>query len=314
MTCTGVARAGQSGAVMTEAEGRTGTASSSLAGKYAVITGGSQGLGAATARLFAARGAAGVVLSGRNEGRGQAMVAELEAAGCRACFVSGDLADLANCRRVIAAAAATFGTLHVLVNAAAVTERGTIWDTTPQMYDRMLQVNARAPFFLIQDAVKLMQRDHVAGSIINISSVVTRGGPPFLTTYAMAKTALNALTKNVAYAVMRSRIRVNALNVGWMDTPAEDAIQRRYHSHGGDWLAAAEATMPFGRLLKPDEVARAIAFLASDESGMMTGSLIDLDQSVGGAGPQAVPPPLDEWPRISGVSFGATSAGPTDRP
>ena len=214
---------------------------SSLAGKYAVVTGGSQGLGAATARLFAARGAAGVVLSGRDEQRGQAMVAELEAAGCRARFVAGDLQELASCRRVIAAADEAFGTLHVLVNVAAVTDRGTIWDTSPEGYERIMQVNARAPFFLIQDAVKLMQRDNVAGSIVNISSVVARGGPPFLTVYAMAKTALNVLTKNVAYAVMRSRIRVNALNVGWMDTPAEDAIQRRCHSDGGEWLQAAEA-------------------------------------------------------------------------
>ena len=276
---------------------------SSLAGKYAVVTGGSQGLGAATARLFAARGAAGVVLSGRDEQRGQAMVAELEAAGCRARFVAGDLQELASCRRVIAAADEAFGTLHVLVNVAAVTDRGTIWDTSPEGYERIMQVNARAPFFLIQDAVKLMQRDNVAGSIVNISSVVARGGPPFLTVYAMAKTALNVLTKNVAYAVMRSRIRVNALNVGWMDTPAEDAIQRRCHSDGGEWLQAAEAGMPFGRLLKPQEVARAIAFLASDESGMMTGSVLDFDQSVAGGGSQAVPPPYEEWPQIRGISY-----------
>ena len=160
----------------------------------------------------------------------------------------------------MAAAEEAFGTLHVLVNAAAVTDRGSIWDTSPELYDRIMQVNARAPFFLIQDAVKLMQRGNIAGSIVNISSVVTRGGAPWLSAYAMAKSALNVLTRNVAYSVMRSRIRVNAINVGWMDTPAEDVVQRRYHSAGGDWLPAAEARMPFGRLLKPQEVARAVAF------------------------------------------------------
>ena len=215
----------------------------------------------------------------------------------------GDLQELANCRRVIAAAEEAFGTLHVLVNAAAVTDRGSIWDTSPELYDRIMQVNARAPFFLIQDAVKLMQRGNIAGSIVNISSVVTRGGAPWLSAYAMAKSALNVLTRNVAYAVMRSRIRVNAINVGWMDTPAEDVVQRRYHSAGGDWLPAAEARMPFGRLLKPQEVARAVAFLASDESGMMTGSVIDFDQSVPGGGNQPIPPPYEDWPQISGISF-----------
>jgi NAD(P)-dependent dehydrogenase (short-subunit alcohol dehydrogenase family) len=103
---------------------------------------------------------------------------------------------------------------------------------------------------------------------------------------------------------MRHRIRVNALNLGWMDTPGEDAIQRRYHSGGMDWLEAAEAKQPFGRLLKPAEVARAIAFLASDESGMMTGAIVDFDQSVAGGGPQAVPPPMEEWDAVAGISFG----------
>ncbi len=102
---------------------------------------------------------------------------------------------------------------------------------------------------------------------------------------------------------MRHRIRVNALNLGWMDTPGEDTIQRRYHSGGKDWLAAAEASQPFGRLLKTDEVARAIAFLASDESGMMTGALVDFDQSVPGGGPQPVPPPMEEWAKVVGVSY-----------
>ncbi len=140
-----------------------------------------------------------------------------------------------------------------------------------------------------------MNRTAVAGSIVNISSVASYGSLPMLTAYASSKAALNVLTKNVAYSVMRHRIRVNALNLGWMDTPGEDAIQRRYHSGGDDWLAAAEVRLPFGRLLKPEEVARAIAFLACDESGMMTGAIVDFDQSVAGAGPQPVAPPMEEW-------------------
>jgi len=98
------------------------------------------------------------------------------------------------------------------------------------------------------------------------------------------------LTKNVAYAVMRYRIRINMLNIGWMDTPGENIIQHKYHDAGDDWLENAETGMPFGRLLKPEEVARAVAFLASEESGMMTGSIVDFDQSVQGAGAQPIPP------------------------
>ena len=273
----------------------------SLQGCYAVVTGGSQGLGEAVARLFAERGAAGIVLSGRDLARGEAVAADLEASGCRACFVPGDLDEVANCRRVIATADEQFGTLHVLVNAAAVTDRDSIWSASPDGFDRMMAVNARAPLLLMQDAIKVMQRERVSGSIVNISSVVTRCGPPFLTSYAMSKCALDALTRNVANAVMHSRIRVNAIHVGWMDTPAEDMIQRHYHGAGEDWLAAAAAGRPFGRLLKPAEIARAVAFLACEESGMMTGALIDFDQSVPGAGNP--PPPVAEWPRITGVDF-----------
>ena len=277
---------------------------SSLAGRYAIITGSTQGLGEATARLFAERGAAGIIITGRNRERGAAVAADLTAQGCTSHFVQAELANLDDCQRIVAAAEQHFGSVHILVNAAAFTERSTIWDTTATHWDQMMDINVRAPYFLIQGVAKIMQRAGSGGSIINISSVASHGSVPFLAPYAISKGALNVLTKNLAYSLMRHRIRVNALNLGWMDTPAEDLIQRRYHSNGQDWLAAAEATQPFGRLLKTDEVARAIAYLASEESGMLTGALIDFDQSVIGAGQQPVPPPIAEWPAVAGVSYG----------
>jgi len=277
---------------------------SSLEGKYAVVTGGTQGLGEATARLFARRGAAGILLVGRNVERGKAVAEDIATESCRVVFESADLEKVDDCFRVIEAADRAFGTLHVLVNVAALTDRGSIWDTTPDLFDRMMATNVRAPFFLIQGAVKLMEREKVAGSIVSVSSVSSYGSVPMLTAYAASKGALNILTKNIAYSVMRHRIRVNVLSPGWMDTAGEDMIQRRYHGGDNDWLKMAEAKQPFGRLLKPDEVARVIAFLASDESGMMTGAIVDFDQSVAGAGPQPVPPPIEEWDKAAGVSYG----------
>lgn len=276
---------------------------SSLAGHYAIITGSTQGLGEATARLFAERGAAGMIITGRNRERGEAVAADLTAQGCPSHFVQAELANLDDCQRIVAAAEQHFGKVHILVNAAAFTERSTIWDTTAAHWDQMMDINVRAPYFLIQAVAKLMHREGIDGSIINISSVASHGSVPFLAPYAISKGALNILTKNLAYTLMRHRIRVNALNLGWMDTPAEDVIQRRYHSNGQDWLANAEAGQPFGRLLKTDEVARAIAYLASAESGMLTGALIDFDQSVIGAGPQPVPPPIADWPQVAGISY-----------
>ena len=276
---------------------------SSLNGKIAVITGSTQGLGEATAHLFKQRGISGLIITGRNRERGEAVAAGLHGDGCQTHFVQADLANIDDCRRIIAAADQHFGKLHILVNCAALTERGTIWDTSPELFDRMMAINVRAPFFLMQEAIKLMERARIAGSIVNISSVAAYGSLPMLLPYAGSKAALNILTKNIAYSVMRRRIRVNALNLGWMDTPGEDTIQQRYHTDDPNWLAQAEAAQPFGRLLKTDEVARAIAFLASDESGMMTGSIVDFDQSVAGAGAQPVPPPIEEWAQVAGVRY-----------
>ncbi|HEX9840335.1 MAG TPA: SDR family oxidoreductase, partial [Anaerolineales bacterium] len=142
---------------------------------------------------------------------------------------------------------------------------------------------------LIQETIKIMRREGVEGSIVNVGSVSAYGSIPVLMAYATSKGALMTLTKNVAYAVMRHRIRINMLNIGWMDTPGENLIQRKYHDAGDDWLENAETGMPFGRLLKPEEVAHAVAFIASEESGMMTGSIVDFDQSVQGAGSQPIP-------------------------
>lgn len=264
---------------------------SSLAGKYAIITGGTQGLGEAAARLFAERDAAGLIICGRNAERGNAVATDLTNGGCKTHFVQMDLVNLEDCQRTVAAADEAFGTVDILVNAAALTGRGSIWDTTPDLWDTMMNVNVRAPFFLMQDCIKIMRRDEHGGSIVNITSVAAHGGQGFLTPYSTSKGALVILTKNVAYSVMRHHIRVNALNLGWMDTPGEDAIQRKFHGGGDDWLEKAEATQPFGRLIKTDEAARAIAYLASDESGLMTGAVLDFDQSVPGAGDAPKPQP-----------------------
>ncbi len=254
-----------------------------FAGKVAVVTGGTQGLGEAIARLFAARGAAGLVVVGRNQKRGKAVAASIGESGARTRFVAADLGKVADCRKVIAEADKAFGRLDVLVNVAATTDRGTILDTSPDLFDRMFAINVRAPFFLIQDAAKIMRREKIEGTIVNIQSMSAHGGQPFITAYSASKAALSGLTRNAAYSLMPDRIRINGLNIGWMDTPGEHDIQMRYHTDDRDWLKKAEAGQPFGRLLKPAEVARAVAYLASDESGMMTGSIIDFDQQVLGA-------------------------------
>ncbi|MBT2372190.1 SDR family oxidoreductase [Pseudomonas fluorescens] len=263
----------------------------SFNGQYFVITGSTQGLGAAVAHTLARRGAAGLIICGRRLDQGQAQLRQLEELDCQAHFVQADLEQVDDCRAVIDAARTHFGTLHGLVNCAGMSDRGTILDTSPELFDRLFAVNVRAPFFLMQEALKLMISQAVEGAIVNIQSVTGHGGQSFLTPYAASKGALAILTKNVAFSALRNRIRVNGLNIGWMDTPHEDEIQRRYHGAEDGWLAAAERAQPFGRLLKPEEVAQSVAFLLSRESGMMTGTVIDLEQGVIGCGDGTTPRP-----------------------
>ncbi len=159
-------------------------------------------------------------------------------------------------------------------------ERGTILDTTPELFERIFALNVRAPFFLMQAALQLMLEREIAGAVVNILSMSSHGGQPFLSPYSTSKGALATLTKNVANAMLAHRIRVNGLNIGWMDTPGETAIQQRFHNAGADWLEKAESQQPLGRLVKPAEVARVVAFLLSERAGLMTGSIIDFDQQV----------------------------------
>jgi NAD(P)-dependent dehydrogenase (short-subunit alcohol dehydrogenase family) len=261
-----------------------------LNGKIAIVTGGTQGLGEAIARLFGERGAAGLVICGRNAKRGERVASEISAACCPTVFVQADLANVADCRMVVAKADERFGRVDALVNAAGLSDRGDIFDTTEERFNEIFNVNVRAPFFLIQESVRIMRRDKIAGSIVNIQSMSAHGGQPFITAYCTSKGALATLTKNVAHSLLKFRIRVNGLNIGWMSTPGEDRIMKTYHDAKDGWLEAAVKSKPFGRLLDPKEVARACAYLCSDESGLMTGSNIDFDQNVVGAGDPPIEP------------------------
>lgn len=265
-------------------------------GKVAVITGSTQGIGEATARRMAAEGAAGIVVTGRSVERGESVRDSLVESGTDAIFVRAHLEDVDEVRQIVGATDDHFGRIDALVNAAALSYRGSIVDTTPDLFDTLFAVNVRAPLFLIQRAVELMRREGNPGTIVTVGSVAAHGSAPFLLPYAMTKGSLVTMTKNLAYSLMWDRIRVNLIQPGWMDTPGEDTIQRAAHGAQDGWLEAAEAAQPFGHLIKPHEIAAAIAFLASEESGVMTGAVVDYDQSVPAAGIHGKPLP-EETPR-----------------
>ncbi|MDW3215746.1 MAG: SDR family oxidoreductase [Ilumatobacteraceae bacterium] len=261
--------------------------------RVALVTGSTQGLGRALLLRMAGEGLAGAVVTGRNAERGADVCAELGELGCEAVFVAAELDSADDIDALIAAADDRFGHIDHLANCAAVTDRGDVWTTTPDFWDWMMAVNVRAPFLLTQGVARIARREGRPASVVNIGSVAGYGGPDFITAYSVSKGALLTLTKSLAFQLMRHHIRVVQVNPGWMDTPGEDLIQRKYHGGGDDWLERAEAERPFGRLIKTDELARTLAFVLSDDAGMMTGSIIDYDQTVLGAGAGELPPLLE---------------------
>lgn len=251
--------------------------------RVAVVTGGTQGVGENVALQLAERGASGVVITGRNAERGEEVAETLRGLGTKSLFVEVDLSDVDAPFRIVEAADETFGRVDVLANCAANPERDTIWDSTPEFFDRMFAVNARAPYFLIQGVAKIMRRENIQGTIVNVISISSHGGQPYISAYCASKGALATMTRNVAHALLPYRIRANGLNPGWMASPGENVTQRRFHGASDDWLQEAGETRPFGRLIDPRETARAVLFLASEESGLMTGAIVDYEQQVIGA-------------------------------
>src|SRR5919198_658412 len=252
-----------------------------LTDKVVLVSGGTQGVGAGVARAAAREGAA-VAVSGRRREPGEAFAAELRAGGATARFVQADVADVAQALGSVAAVVAALGRVDCLVNAAGLTARGTLLDTTPELFDAHVAVNLRAPFFLMQAAVRDMLARKAPGTIVNITSSSELGGQPYLAPYVAAKAGLAGVTRNAAHAHRWDRIRINGLDIGWTQTQGEDATQRRFHGAGDDWLEKANASVPMGKLGQVDEIADFVVFLLSDRSGVVTGSVIDWDQVVVG--------------------------------
>lgn len=253
-----------------------------LPGRRILVTGGTQGIGQAIALGAARAGAAAICITGRHAERGAAVARALRELGAAAHFVPADLADASATAGILAQAEAALGLMDGLVNAAGLTDRGTILDTDVALWDRLFAVNARAPFLLTQALARRLVAEKRPGAIVNIITMSSHGGQPFLTGYASSKGALATLTKNTAHGLRPHRIRVNGINLGWADTPGEHAIQAR-DGNPPDWRDKAGPAQPFGRLIHPEDVTGLALYLLSEAAEMMTGALIDFDQNVMGA-------------------------------
>lgn len=245
-----------------------------LDGKVAVITGAARGIGRGCAEQFTREGA-GVVIADVLDADGEATAAALVVDGGAACYVHCDVQSEDECRSLIATAIAAYGRLDVLINNAGRYPRATLEETTTELWDSLLNVNLRGAFYCCKHAVPRL-RDAGGGSIINIGSINGIQGLPNLVAYAAAKGGLLTLTRTLAGALARDRIRVNYIIPGWVLSEGELAL----HAANGiteEELLRRGAALPLGRHQTPLDTAYAAVYLASDESSQVTGTTVHVD-------------------------------------
>jgi len=243
-------------------------------GKVVIVTGGATGIGRGICDVLAREGAR-VVVANRNEERGQEAAREIAAAGGEALFVRTDVSQEADCQAVVAAAVERYGRLDALVNNAGIFPRGTLEETTSELWDEIFAVNLKGAFFCCKYAVPEIRKQG-GGSIVNIGSANAYVGGANLFAYSVSKGGMITLTRNLAAALAGDRIRVNFVNPGWVITEMEIEIQAK-EGHDAEWIAEAGRRMPLGRHQVPTDAGYAVLYLVSDEASQVNGDLINVD-------------------------------------
>ncbi len=234
-----------------------------LADKVALITGGASGIGRATAHVFAEAGAA------------VAVARAITGAGGRALFVAGDVSRADDCRRAVERTVAAFGGLDVLVNNAGIIRRANLLETTEEEWDRLMTVNVKSIFLMSKQAIPVMAKAG-GGAIINTASGWGLAGGRRAAAYCASKGAVVLLTKAMAIDHGPDQIRVNCICPGDTDTPMLSDEAEQLGQPAAEFRADA-ARRPLGRIVRPDEVARAALYLASDAAAAVTGSTLVVD-------------------------------------
>ena len=242
--------------------------SKKLAGKVAVVTGASKGIGASIAKHLAAEGAAVVVNYASSRAGADKVVAEITAQGGKAVAIQADVAKKAEIERLFVESKKAFGALDILVNNAGIYEFVPLEGVTEEHFHRQFNLNVLGLILTTQEAVK--QFGPAGGSIVNISSVASSAAPPTGSVYSATKAAVDAVTKSLAKELGPRKIRVNAINPGMVETEG-------VHSAGiadSDFRKQTEATTPLGRIGQPQDIAPAVVFLASADSSWITGETL----------------------------------------
>jgi len=248
----------------------SGIRDSDLSGRVALVTGAASGMGAATAQLLAARGA-DVVLVDRNPELASGTASAIEAALC----LIGDVSNSSFCREAVQSTVDTFGQIDILVNAAGVILRKDAPCTGDEDWQRVMNVNVNGVFYMSRAAVAAMA-GRKRGSIINFGSIWGDLGASGVLAYCASKGAVHQITRAMALDHAEDGIRINAVAPGEVNTPML-ASERAVPPSPEDLQALADATIPMRRLAEPEEVARVVAFLASDDASYMTGAIVTVD-------------------------------------
>jgi 3-oxoacyl-[acyl-carrier protein] reductase len=241
---------------------------SKLTGRVAIVTGASKGIGAAIARRLAAAGAAVVVNYAGSRAGAESVVKEITAAGGRALAVQADVAKLEDVQRLVAESIKAFGAPDILVNNAGVYEFAPLEALSAELFHRQFNTNVLGLLLVTQETAR-----HFAakgGSIINISSVVTQLDLPGSTIYAGTKAAVDTITRVLAKELGGRKIRVNSINPGMIETEGAQA----QGIIGSDFEKQVISQTPLGRIGQPDDVAKVAVFLASEDSGWISGETI----------------------------------------
>jgi 3-oxoacyl-[acyl-carrier protein] reductase len=239
-----------------------------LSGKVAVVTGASKGIGAAIAQHLAAEGAAVVVNYASSKQGADRVVAEITGKGGKAVAVQADVSKQADIRRLFAEAKKAFGRLDVLVNNAGIYEFAPLEEVTPEHFHKLFDLNVLGLILTTQEAVKHFGPS--GGSVINISSVAATSASPTTSVYSATKAAVDAVTKSLAKELGPRKVRVNSINPGMVET---EGVRSAGISES-DFRKQIEAQTPLGRIGQPQDIGPAAVFLASGESGWITGETL----------------------------------------
>jgi NAD(P)-dependent dehydrogenase (short-subunit alcohol dehydrogenase family) len=248
--------------------------SGKLYGKTALITGGAGGIGRATALLFASEGAA-VAIVDLNQEAGQKVAREISTAGGRAIFERADVTCSADCRRVVERTVHEFGGIHILFNNAGIIRRASVVEISEEDWDAVMAVNVKSVFLMCREVIPIMARAE-GGSIVNTASGWGLAGGPRAVAYCASKGAVVVMTKAMAIDHGRQKIRVNCICPGDTDT-AMLRNEARQLGEAEDHFLSGSANRPLGRVGKPEEIARAVLYLASDAASFVTGAVMVVD-------------------------------------